>query len=356
MASKYPFKNLIFKGGGVKAFAYLGVLQVLEEYRILTQIERIAGASAGALMATLLSFRLSAQETIDLFKTMDYSKIAQTGEDEDEWLDHLPKLLERELEKLKGRIEVISRFFRRYGLYANDYVHGWLQEAIADHCRGNGNATFAEFRKCGFRDIYIVATNVSAHSAAIFSAETTPKVAVADAVLMSCSLPFYFEAPRFNGEKLGVGDIYTDGGVLSNYPLHIFDDPRYSKGNRRFDRGVNWETLGCRLFTPQGCSSKVGRISNLIDYIENLLETMAEVQAIAFESRYVDQFRTINISNCCIATTDFRIWPGENDPKYVALFNSGVMATREYLENYELASNKSEHIKKSLSGLLKWWQ
>lgn len=356
MATKYPFKNLVFQAGGIKALAYLGVLQVLEEYHILNQIERIAGASAGALLATLLSFRLSAQETIDLFKTVDYSKIAQTSEAEDEWLDRLPKLLERELGKLKGGIEAVSRLFRRFGLYANDYAYGWLQETIAEHCRGNGNATFADFRKRGFRDIYVIATNLSTHSATLFSVETTPKAAVADAVLMSGSIPLYFEAPRFDGEKLGAGDIYADGGVLSSYPLHIFDDPRYSKGNRRFEHGINLDTLGCRLFTPQDCSPGDERISNLIDYIENLLETMAEIQAVAFESSYVDQFRTINISNCGIATTDFRIRPEEDDPKYVALLNSGITATRKYLENYELTNDTLERVKKSLSGLLKWWQ
>ena len=31
MAAKYPFRNLVFKGGGVKAFAYHGVIEVLEE-------------------------------------------------------------------------------------------------------------------------------------------------------------------------------------------------------------------------------------------------------------------------------------------------------------------------------------
>ena len=63
MGRRYPFKNLVFKGGGIKAFAYLGAIQAIEEHKILSQIDRVAGNSAGSLMATLVSFRKDAEET-----------------------------------------------------------------------------------------------------------------------------------------------------------------------------------------------------------------------------------------------------------------------------------------------------
>ena len=55
---RYPFRNLVFQGGGVKASAYHGALRVLEDEEILPQIERVAGASAGAVVAALLSMHL----------------------------------------------------------------------------------------------------------------------------------------------------------------------------------------------------------------------------------------------------------------------------------------------------------
>ena len=63
MKHKYPIKNLVFKGGGIKAFAYIGALEALEQYKILSQIERVAGNSAGSTIATLISFRKSPKET-----------------------------------------------------------------------------------------------------------------------------------------------------------------------------------------------------------------------------------------------------------------------------------------------------
>ncbi|SVD03251.1 uncharacterized protein METZ01_LOCUS356105 [marine metagenome] len=44
--SGYPFRNLVFEGGGVKGIAYSGALAVLEEHGILPQIRRVGGASA----------------------------------------------------------------------------------------------------------------------------------------------------------------------------------------------------------------------------------------------------------------------------------------------------------------------
>jgi len=44
--SDYPFRNLIFEGGGVKGIAYSGALAVLEERGILRRIQRVGGASA----------------------------------------------------------------------------------------------------------------------------------------------------------------------------------------------------------------------------------------------------------------------------------------------------------------------
>jgi len=354
MPSHFPFRNLVFQGGGVKAFAYHGVLPVLEKFDILPNIQRVAGSSAGALLATLLSFRLNAEKTIELYKTVDYTKVAQAREDT-EIPAHLPKLLERELMRLRGGMEIASRFLRRYGLYANDYAQEWLMDTIASFCDGNGRATFTDFQTLGYRDVHIVSTNISTHKAEVLSVDTTPDVAVADAVQLSSSIPFFFEAPKFDGKQLGEGDFYTDGGVLSNYPLHIFDHPRFEKDNRHFEHGINWETLGCRLFTPEDCQPQHEPILHIIDYIENLFETLVEIQEVSFENRFVDQLRTINVSNCGVKTTDFKINPETADPRYTQLVRSGETAAMEYLENYKRSTDRLFDIKEKLAGLLNLW-
>jgi NTE family protein len=118
-----------------------------------------------------------------------------------------------------------GRLFQDFGWYSSSYIYNWMQRTIANYCDGNGMATFADFKAHGFRDLYIVAANLTKRRAETFSYETTPDVAVADAVRMSMSIPFFFEALYFDGKKFGQGDLYVDGGMYDNYPVHMFDDP-----------------------------------------------------------------------------------------------------------------------------------
>lgn len=339
MKQKYPFKNLVFKGGGIKAFAYIGALEAFEQHKILSQIERVAGNSAGSIMATLVSFRKSSKETSSIFETLDYSNIAslvaEAGLDEGSLI---PRALREKGEQLKGGMGAINRLRQNYGLFSGEHIHNWLQEVIAQQCHGNGRATFADFQELGFRDLHIVATNISAHTTTEFSAARTPNAAVADASMASCSIPFFFEALQFDGEQFGQGDYYVDGGVLTNYPLHIFDTPDYEKGNRHYDHGVNWETLGCRLYTPEECGQEIEPINNLPSYVKNLVETLAITEDKTFEHSLIDRLRTINISNCCVDTTDFSVKPGT--AKYDELLQAGRSATQEFLEDYRSPKDK----------------
>lgn len=354
MIQKYPFKNLVFKGGGVKAFAYHGAMLVLEEEKILPQIDRLAGTSAGAFLSTLLSLRLGALETIDLYKTIDYDRVAgmrsvlksETGTE-------AGRFLERGMTtRLLDSIDAVQRFLRSYGWYENDYPHAWLQEIIAEYNKGNGRATFADFRKFGYRDLHIVATNITKHKIVVFSADSTPDVSVADAVLMSSSLPFYYEAVQFDGKNFGSGDYYVDGGMLINYPLHIYDDLKYKRDNRNYLHGINWETLGCRLYTPEDRPPTEKPINSLLGYIENLLETVVEIQGYAYENSLVDQMRSISINNCGVSTTDLSIRPHEEDPTYTKMVKAGQTAARAYLDSYRLPTDRFYDIKSKFAEFL----
>lgn len=353
MIDKYPFKNLVFKGGGMKALAYHGAIRVLEEEKILGQIERVAGTSAGALLATLISMRMSVDEIIAFYQSVDYAKISGVRSDfKAASTSKNPRLYERELTRFLDGIDSISRFIRHFGWYDNSYAQEIIENIIAEYCHGNGRATFAEFRKRGLRDLYIVTTNISKHKIEYLSADETPDISVADAVVMSSSLPFYFEAIQFDGKEFGSGDYYADGGLLYNYPLHIFDAPKFEAKNPNYVYGINWETLGCRLYTPKDYPIVNQEITNLFGFIENLLETIVDVQDMTFDNNQVDQLRTISISNCGVSTTDLWITPVTSNPKYLEMVTAGKHATREYLEIYRLPIDRWYDIKARLADFL----
>lgn len=334
----YPFKNLIFQGGGIKTFAYHGVIKQLEEQGILGQIERVGGTSAGAMLSAILSFRLSAAESIALYNTLDYAKIPGLKTQV-----RMPSRLIGSVrsKEMAGNVEGLNRLMREYGWYDTSYAYKWLLTTIAAQT-GYGTATFADFRNRGFRDLYILATNISQHRLEVFSAETTPQVAVADALLMTQSLPLFFAAPRFDGKYLNdnEGDFYGDGSLLNNFPIHIFDHARYLAPERPLPNSVNWETLGCRLYTPHDCAEAGKRpINNLASYISNLFETWLEAQAQVYSPQPIDQMRTIEVSNCCISPIDFHIRPSLEDESYRKLVQAGETAVTDFLNNYTPPQN-----------------
>jgi NTE family protein len=87
--------------------------------------------------------------------------------------------------------------------------------------QGNGRATFRDlvekYRDRHFKRLYVFGTNLTQQAVQKFSYQTTPDVAVADAVRISMSIPFFFEARYY--EQNGSNDAYCDGGVLNNYPI-----------------------------------------------------------------------------------------------------------------------------------------
>ncbi|XP_062594046.1 uncharacterized protein LOC134255531 [Saccostrea cucullata] len=75
---QYPFKNLIFEGGGAKGIAYPGALKALEEVGILKKIKRFAGTSVGSITATMAALGYSSTEIREVMST-DFSKYYGTA-------------------------------------------------------------------------------------------------------------------------------------------------------------------------------------------------------------------------------------------------------------------------------------
>lgn len=326
----YPFRNLAFQGGGSKALAYHGAIRVLENEGVLDLIERTAGSSAGATLATLLSMRLDYAEIEQVYRSFDTDGFVASLSGRP--VDGGPPT--RVLGRLQGNISSMSRLATRYGWYSLEFYYEWLQQALMPYCKGQSKATFGQFRTWGFRDLFVVTTNVTQHRTEVFSADATPDAAVVDALIMSQSIPLFFEGLQYDGRQFGQGDHYADGGMMLNYPLAIFDERPFASNNRWFVNGVNWESLGCRVYSPKECLQEREPIGNLRTYLQSTFDALVEAQAIAYGLSKSAQRRTINIDDCCVRTTDFTIRPEPDDQRYQQLVASGEAAVHEYLASY----------------------
>jgi len=71
--SNMDLENLVFEGGGVKGIAYAGAVQSLKNHNLLDKVKRVAGTSAGASTAMLLSIGCSPEEIKDFVGKTSFS-------------------------------------------------------------------------------------------------------------------------------------------------------------------------------------------------------------------------------------------------------------------------------------------
>ena len=144
------------------------------------------------------------------------------------------------------------------------------------------------------------------------------------------SIPIFFEALRFDGKSFGDGDYYVDGGLFDNFPMHIFDKPKYASRAWAYRDGINWETLGLYLYPDQYLHpSEPEYPDNVWEFLSLSLRNLYQSHEVAaYETSTVDQHRTIEISDCGIDTTDFEITVGGE--KYQLLYSSGKQAAKKF--------------------------
>lgn len=200
------WENLAFEGGGIKGMAYSGAVQVLEEEGIYPgRIRRVAGASIGSLCATLVALGYSSRELADLTKSTDLAFIMQDAR----------------FGKLGGAVNVFRHFGMNPGTRLFEFI-GRLLEARA----GSKDVTFAQLLERTGRELCVPVTNLTRMCTEFCHPKTTPNLSVRMAVATSMSLPVLMR-PRQRAPGPGAGfgseDLYTDGGVLCNYPLQAFD-------------------------------------------------------------------------------------------------------------------------------------
>ncbi|XP_033121303.1 uncharacterized protein LOC117120370 [Anneissia japonica] len=199
---EYPFRNLIFGGGGNRLFAYTGSLQVLQDVGILPNIKRLAGTSLGALTACFVALGLS---PFQLLVEVEQAR------------RKIQKML---LDARWGIFSLYSNLKADYGWHPASGYTKWLQENIEDYS-GNGQLTFRQLYETTGIELCCVATNLNLMTAEYCHVKTTPDLPIIVALRMSMSLPALLCAVKYN--LRGQEDIYVDGGLLCNFPIHVYD-------------------------------------------------------------------------------------------------------------------------------------
>lgn len=318
--------NLVFEGGGVKGIAYGGALTRLEELGHLGDIKRVAGTSAGAITATLMAVGYDSQEISDIISQTNFNDFA----DDD-----------------PGFFKDIYRLITNYGWHKGDKFKDWISDLIEQKL-GKSDLRFSELNSLAnvdgkLKDLYVVGSNLSTQKPEVFSHETTPGMKIKEAVRISMSIPFYFQAV-INPMK----EVLVDGAVIRNYPINLFDHPRYLSNDEAIqsqDYIFNHETLGFRLDDKDDLekavsSQEITDIRSFALAIVSFMQTAASRTHIKLE----DWNRTVCIDTTGVGVTEFDLPKNKIDQ----LLKSGSSGVDIFMKWYQESKAFSEKPRKVL--------
>ncbi|WP_141431682.1 patatin-like phospholipase family protein [Bacillus sp. 03113] len=245
----------VFSGGGIKGFALVGAYQVIEEKGF--QFKRVAGTSAGAIIAALIAAQYTSEEIYHMLDELNLEKFL------DERRGFLP---------LPSPLTKWLFLYWRLGLYKGNELERWMEEKL----RVKGLKTFSDLPPQTLR---VVASDLTNGRMVILPDDLIHydidplSFSIAKAIRMSCSLPYFFEPVKLKSNS--ETSIFVDGGVLSNFPIWLFD-----KDNIKKVRPVLGVKLSHRIM-----DRPKNKINNAIQMYEALFTTMKDAHDARFISR-----------------------------------------------------------------------
>jgi len=309
--------DAVFEGGGVKGIGLVGAVAVTEAKGY--DFVNVAGTSAGAIIAALVAAGYRADELQAIMASLDYEKFKDPG-----WVDRIPilgKAMSLGLEK---------------GIYEGDYFEQWMRQQL----QKKGKTTFKDLVMEEFKDspsyrykLRVVASDLSRgkmlvlpHDIKDFGIEPDD-LDIARAVRMSMSIPFFFEPVTMTLPSKQTVYI-VDGGVLSNFPIELFDDGTPNPP---------WPTFGY-LLVEEDPSHPIAirhEIRGPLTMFAALFSTMME----AHDRMYIeaDAFaRTIPIPTKGVTATEFDLSKERAD----MLYESGRAAAEAFFSKWDFAEYK----------------
>ncbi|MBP2017681.1 NTE family protein [Symbiobacterium terraclitae] len=189
----------VFKGGGVKGIALVGALAVAEERG--WRWRAVAGTSAGALVAALVAAGYGAEALRRVVHDLDLRSFADPAG----WK--------------------VASLLLHEGIFKGEKLLAEVERLLSERL-GRPRVTFRDLPVA----CQIVATDLTHRRMLVFphdlarppyGLEDPYDFPVADAVRASTAIPFFFQPYRLELPN-GVRATLVDGGLLSNFPVHLF--------------------------------------------------------------------------------------------------------------------------------------
>ncbi len=298
--------DAVFEGGGVKGLAFVGALEVFEQAGY--QWNLLGGTSAGAITASLLAAGYTAAELKPILADLDYRRFKDKG-----FVDSIP---------LFGK--GASLIFEK-GIYEGDYFEEWLRKLLKAKDATTFGKLLAPEGSLYRHRLQVLASDISEGRLVVLPSGLShygldaDSFDVARAVRMSMSIPVFFEPVVQSGRY------FVDGGLLSNFPVWLFD--RQPSEDEESDPPPRWPTFGFKLVEPT--DGKPAEIDTIVSFLKALVTTMMD----AHDRKHIEDLdfdRTVPIPTLDVKTTDFDLSKDKRD----RLYASGREAAEGFLEKW----------------------
>ncbi|AQR76121.1 patatin-like phospholipase family protein [Paenibacillus larvae] len=316
--------NGVFEGGGVKGIALAGAVSAVMDKGIT--FHQVAGTSSGSIVASFLAAGYTGSEMKQLILESPFRS----------FLKRAPVF----------NVKIIGPAFRlllKKGLYSGEMLEDWVHRKLA----AKNIRTFGDLKRNQLR---IIASDISQGKLLVLPDDVRQygldpkKFPISKAVRMSTSIPYFLDPVLIRksskiGSKLPLSEQFVhivDGGVLSNFPLWLFDEERSTTNPQ--------PTIGFSLVGR--IPNQVHKISGPISMFQALFSTMMD----AHDERYIEEhnrFRTIKIPAMGVGATEFSI----SQEKSEALYKTGYQASQSFFRNWSDQNYENEYEKHVLRKL-----
>ncbi len=329
------YADAVFEGGGVKGTAFLGVLRCFSEVGI--RWRKLAGTSAGSITAALVAAEIEIEELEAALGQLDYVEDLLSEPTSRFLFQRSP---DRALDNPLGLVANLW-VTQQLGKYSTDPLRDWVAGILGDRLHKFADlSTSPDLPWYQRRALKIVVSDIThgemlvlpddlerdVNQAAMkqYNLNRRDDFSVAEAVRLSSSIPFFFEPGRLGDATI------VDGGILSNFPLWIFDLNQAAQPNPPIPR---CPTFGFRIADEMAKFT----IDSAIDVFSAMLTTIM-VAKDRFHLRKNGQGRVINIDTTGVTATQFNLSNADKD----RLYRQGYEATRAFLLN---EWNWAEHLR-----------
>lgn len=265
--------DVVLEGGGAKGVALAGAVAGLVDRGV--EVQRVAGTSAGAIVAALVAAGLPAERLERLALELDLGELVPGA-------------------RLAGLGAVgrgLAVLFER-GLYDHRPLKAWLREQLDEL----GVETFGDLRlhdteasgsplrpvrpgSASDSRLVVAVSDVSRNRRILLPWDLPDygldpdRFRVVDAVAASAAIPLVFEpvrlrltsdAPVADGRS-GTEAVWVDGGLTSNFPVDVFD--------RTDGRRPRWPTVGVKLSARPDAPGPVAPVRGPVAYLRAVVTT-----------------------------------------------------------------------------------